>query len=249
MKNTAGVLIAFALVTMHVNASTTIYLDTFDGLQSDPLNGTAPNVRHGSETWDACELDPLNVRDPRADGSMAGGGIAGEVGGSLAFSLETGKVYTFSVDMTITNPDAGSQQWAGISFSTAPVTGSIALGNNFASLLMRQNGGAQALTPNGSAAINVAAGTYGASTEVSIVLDTTTPTWTADFLINDTSIGTSSLNPALSAGTGYIAIGQAGVVFDNLSLSVIPEPATNTLLSNSVPEASTTQAMSMNWTI
>ena len=219
----------------------TLYTDDFSGLVGEALNGTAPDSRPGTETWVCRQSTPtLNLRDPRANGKM-NGGASGAVAAGLGFSLVTGKVYTFSVDMQITNPENDGDDgvasatkethWAGISFSTGTSVDSVALGENFASLLMRRNGGAQLLSPSGTATDEIDAGTYTYASfeEVSIILDTTESVWTADYLINGASIGEHDLDATLSAGTAYIRIGQAStttVMFDNLSLTTIPEPAT-----------------------
>lgn len=226
-------LAAFFLVAS-AQAQTTIYQDDFGGLQTDPLNGTPPDIRPGTEVWDARQTTPLAPRDPRADGSFAGGAI-GQVSATLPITIDAGMVYTFEIDLTIANPDAGQNQWAGIAFNNSNVsqgTESIVT-DSFAALLFRRNGGAQAITTGGSADISIAAGTYGASESLGIVLDTTGATWTADFQIGGVSIGTNNIAVGTNPGTKYLSLGQfslTSATFDNLSVTAIPEPSSFALL-------------------
>lgn len=217
---------ALAMATCATQAAV-IYTDDFSGAVGTALNGTAPDIRPGSEVWEAIEGVPLGSSDFRADGSLDGSST-----GSLAFTVEGNKVYTFSLDLNISNMDSGSADWAGIGLNSSSPAPGWMLGDAFGNILLRRNGGAQALALGGSpTSINVGSGTYGTGThELKMVLDTSASTWTVDFQIDGGSLGISNVDAAdASFGTKYISIGStismAGS-FDNLSLTVIPEPET-----------------------
>jgi len=213
-----------------LSAQRIIYSDDFGGSREASLNGCGPATRPGTEEWAARLMNPISIRDPRADGSISGG-ASGLVSGVLPFSLESGKVYTFTVNATIINPlndgSTPATHWAGIAFrSTSSVDGTLAGDADFASLIIRRNGGAQLTTRGGSGPINMGAGTFEEAASWGIEIDTTQIPWTADFLIDGDPVeSVRELNPSLVAGTAYISIGQfasASVRFHELSLKVTP---------------------------
>ena len=93
----------------HTEAST-IYNETFSGLSTTDLNGTAPDTTTGGEVWSSST--DWN-KDGSTDALSTGGDSA-----FLAFTPETGKVYTLSA--TLDTPSGPA--WAAIGFVEASNT-------------------------------------------------------------------------------------------------------------------------------
>jgi hypothetical protein len=103
----AAAVIACGCLSSAQAQSTILYFDNFDGESTVRLHGTTPDTTIGTNTWEARNLETTPARNPMADGSFAGGG-SGQAGGVLPFTLEAGKVYTFTLNATISNPDASA---------------------------------------------------------------------------------------------------------------------------------------------
>jgi len=222
MKTPLICIVTIFLVTAGAaHAQTILFSDDFDGAGTEALNGKAPDVRPGGEVWDAKESTPLAEADPRADGTFTGGSRRT---GNLPVQIEDGNVYTLSATMRITNPDPASQDFGGISFNTDQ-TVATHLQSDFALLLIRRNGAAEAVSAGGGETIEIPAGTYDLDRaeghELVIVLDTTQSPWTAEYKVNGHSLGVRKL-AARKPGTTFINIGQydsASAAFDRLELA------------------------------
>ena len=100
-----------ALVSIPAQAAV-IYQDDFSGLSTDALNGQAPDIRPGSETWVAGS-------EWKADGTVTA--TNNDNSAFLAFTPTAGNIYTLSA--TFTQPSWGnSNGWAGIGFTDTNTT-------------------------------------------------------------------------------------------------------------------------------
>jgi len=220
-KKTERFAVALALLlTATVNANNvTNYYDDFSGSGSVDLQSQAPGVGPVGQTWDAHAS--LN-----ADGSFAGG-MMGSRNGFLAFTPEPGKIYTFSVDVTISNPDGAGKHWAAIALtSSEDISGAksiapVGSGVGAATLLLVRNGQGQALLKNGMKLVNF--NPAKTSANLTLELNTQNDLWFVRYLVDgdEVAAGTFTANPEIS----HIAVGQSGTTsgnFDNLSLMVSP---------------------------
>ena len=87
-------------------ADDVIYADDFSGLAAADLNGKAPDA--GGGTW-------TGTNQFNADGSVVSG--AGSV--TLPFAPASGKIYTVTATVALTNNDAN---WVGLGFGDAAPT-------------------------------------------------------------------------------------------------------------------------------
>ena len=107
--------------------------------------------------------------------------------------MGTGKIYTFSIDLKLTNPASGSTgepiQWAGVSLASNSQMQPTAA-ENIAALILRRNGAAQAIIINETVTpINVAEGTYANTQQLRMTVNTALFPWTAGLRIGEASIG------------------------------------------------------------
>jgi len=201
----------------------TNFYDDFSGLSTAALNGTAPDIRPGTEIWTASSVLPAAIR---ADGSFVDG--AGR-SAWLPVQIEANKKYTLTAILNISNAGENTDS-AGIGFLQAATISNYATSNPNAALIVRRNGQAQAISTGGDVATNIT-GPYNLSNPVDlkIVLDTTPTVWTAEYFINGSSVATKTLSSSFSAGLNYINLGKGSTTegsFDEFKLTVIPEPAT-----------------------
>lgn len=205
------------------SAQTTVFFEDFSGSSLSDLNGTAPDIRPGSETW---SVAPGSWQ---ADGSITG---AGEANAFLSFSPTTGQTYTLSIDA---NPQNGTGDWFALGFAGAAATNSgFQESSTVAWMLLRGNrgtGGVQTfLGPdtNGGTDHDALPDTV----NLKVVLDTTATQWTAEWFINGTSIReeTFSSNPNINY-VGFGRFGDATGTVDNFALTAtaVPEPSTYAL--------------------
>lgn len=218
-------LVLFLVCMAGAAAQTTLYFDDFSGSGLADLNGTAPDIRPGSETW----LAGTGATTWKADGSASGGSFQNAF---LPFTPVAGHTYTLSVDA---NPLDAGDTWFALGFSTTASTDgfyAIALGAGPWLLLRggRPNLGDGIQTflgPNTSQAQS-----HGADSGflyLSVVLDTTAADWQVTWRAGDTILRQQAYaggNPDIN----YVAFGKYGnlsVSISNFSLTqaAVPEPA------------------------
>lgn len=219
----------FCVLAACASAQTTLFFDDFSGSSATDLNGTAPDIRPGSETW----TSGTGAGVWKADGSIASGGSTNAF---LPFTPTSGYIYTLSLDA---NPTAGtSTNWFALGFSQfASLSDGFQTSSKPAPwLLLRDKRSISDsiqtfLGPNTTSGTNAFAGT--GAINLKIVLDTTGSDWAVTWLRDGVTIRTASFsggNPTIN----YVGIGAfsgiSGVV-DNFTLttSAIPEPATYAL--------------------
>lgn len=232
---------AMAVVTLTLTAAqAVIYQDSFD--REGLLNGSAPDVAPGTQTWTALESDPPASTDPHTDGSVLTFDASRR---NMFLPFTPGSdVYELSIQMKL-DPANDSSDWAGLGFMGASpdVEGTqMAYGEDVDTsgrpwILLRQNGAALAFGGPGTAN-NLGgpdAGTYAPDVfhTLTLTLDTTGAQWTVDVSINGSPIAdtfTYDVNPDIgTVGLSTTPFGGDYVfTFDNFSL--IPEPATLALL-------------------
>ncbi|MGB1130250.1 MAG: hypothetical protein ACPG4K_09370, partial [Haloferula sp.] len=102
---------AFSIEGSFTGGSPTIYEETFSG--SGDLNGSAPGIRPGSETWSA------TASQWQADGTITGeDSDLSDYSAFLPFTPQTGKVYTLKA--TLTQPTGGTASatdWGAFGFA------------------------------------------------------------------------------------------------------------------------------------
>jgi len=202
-----------------------VYYDNFDGSGAADLNGTAPDVRPGPETWTAADAW-------KADGSKSSGGTRSAW---LPLVPDAGKLYTLSLDV---NPDvSGSSDWFALGFNSNNLTDQFHDGGNtgFAWLLNRENDASSSVVQT-----FLGGGTSGAASHdfnpdkvgfvnLKVQLDTRDSAWTAEWFVDGSSIRgpvAFGSNPTINY-VGFGAWSSATGAVDNFRLMVTtPEPAT-----------------------
>ncbi|MFA6174118.1 MAG: hypothetical protein WC701_10615 [Kiritimatiellales bacterium] len=221
MKKYIRMMIALSfLLAATVNADSVMnYYDNFNGPGSTDLESQMPAIGPVDQVWKA-------HASLSADGSFTGG-MTGCRNGFLAFTPESGKIYMFSTDAAISNPDKTNKNWVAIALTgSADISGakSIApVGNSAgaATLLLSRNGQGQALLKNGMKLVTFNPAKTSAT--LALELNTRKDLWSVRFLVDGSEVasGTFTANPVIS----HIAIGQSGTSsgkFSNLSLTVSP---------------------------
>ncbi len=218
-------------------ASGVIYFDNFDG--TGPLEGAAPDVRPGEETWMASEVFS-------ADGTVLTDRASGTTYRAwLPFTPDQGQVYIYSLDVDPrTSGSNDPTQWFALGFSNSNATG----GNpefwdaGIAWIIHRitrdsdDNDEIQTfLGPGMVQSANHTNKEEGPVT-LTIVLDTTDTHWTVEWLRNGESIRgpiAYNTNPTITY-VGFAKIWAAGGTVDNLELKLsgataplasVPNPA------------------------
>ena len=221
----------FRLSEVPLTVPKDIYNDSFT--RSDLVNGTTPDVENiGSTVWSA-----------KADWNTYGNGITAKRSGDstwgnalLPFVPEANMIYTLSLDL-VSLTTADPNQYGGIGFLT---------GNNVAGNFIIEAGNSPCIYVRNTAvggtdiaSIPIAETVWGASTTVtlpetySIVLDTTTAAWSAEFYAGSTSLGTHiyTANPTI-AYTGFGLGAFQYLEVDNFRLNRFrpPAPSEGTLI-------------------
>ncbi|MCW5549665.1 MAG: hypothetical protein KIT44_11945 [Opitutaceae bacterium] len=218
--------VLFFVCLAGATAQTTLYFDDFSGSGLADLHGTAPDIRPGSETWQA----GTGAAAWKADGSAS---EEGNQNAFLPFTPVAGHRYTLSVTA---NPQSAADAWFALGFSTtAAVDGFYAITLDAGPWLLLRG-----VRPNLSDGIqtffgpNTAQGqSHGADSGflyLSVVLDTTAADWEVTWRAGDTILRQQAYvggNPDIN----YVALGKYG----NLSVSIsdfsltqsaaVPEPA------------------------
>jgi autotransporter-associated beta strand protein len=208
-------------VTAGVPPDPVYYSDNFDGISSNLLNGLVPDISPGAEIW-------ASSTNYNADGSFntpSGSGRA-----YLPLSIETGKTYVISADVTV-NTASNTYNWAGIAFaSNNGATAALSTGS--AATLALTHGGAVRAYRDGITVYNVAG--YGDIETLKMVLKTysdSTP-WSVDyyrgtaFLTNYTFASTPVITRVAVGSYGTSGSAAISGKFGNFRLLVIPGAAT-----------------------
>jgi len=207
-----------------------VYEDRFDrpaGGGTAPLEGSAPNVRPGSETWDVVNAGGTGWD---TDGSVLQNTIDQDKA-VLPWSPAGPGVYALNVSVDV--PDGASDtQWMGVGFRSA--IGGEPWENIGPWMLLRSTGRVTTFASGTDATRTNYDGYDTGWHELMIELDTTGAQWTATYYIDGEQkhTDTYTTNPAIS----YLALvsndlsaAQIGY-FDNFRLEVpgiiIPEPST-----------------------
>lgn len=222
-----GCVTALALALAGVSrAEVIIYSDDFT--VSGVLNSTSPTVSSGqyggtaSATWNA-----------NAGISGNGTAVTFSAGQSayLPFSPQSGYVYTLSMNSTLPG------EWGGMGFTNSLNTNENlnVLGGNKVWLLY-QNYKATTMAVSGGGSSPTGPSGYNT---MSLILDTTAPTWTIQGSFNGTPYDASPL-PLSFTGFNYIALsgayGGVNMTTDTMSLTVnaVPEPGTFALIGTAL---------------
>lgn len=230
MKALACMLVLVIAVLSHATSASAaiIYSDDFSGSSGANLNGTAPDVRPGTQTWTAATAI-------KADGSVSG---VGHASAYLPFNPVAGNVYTMSVDVNVTGGTGGNWFALGFAADDEIFGWHSTSANPTAWILARHPGQSDSqsfLGPNTGGDANHAAISNG---NLKVVLDTTLPLWKVDWYINNVSVRSTSFtsNPTINY-VGLTRADNAVGLFDNFSLSTpspaaaVPEPSSLTLLA------------------
>lgn len=220
----AGLCIA-VLLSQPVAYSNLIYEDLFPGDVEDELDGTAPAVRPGTETWTAHP-------DIKADGTLTRNGST--YSGWLPFVPESGHVYTYAANVTWEMHDTQTTSLE-LSFQVAD-GGDINNRPNISSaatINFRRTG--DVLTGYDAASF-VNAGNYRDGSEqfttldFAMVLNTMGTDWVIQYYIEDDLVRTHTWTDGNPDITG-IVIGKSGWAGGSINeLTLIPEPGTASLL-------------------
>ncbi len=212
--------VACALAAFGSTQAAVIYTDTFNGLLSSNLDGKTTTT--GGGVWEAASAY-------KADGSATGLGAAW-----LAYNFQDGFVYTLTADIDASSGSTSSI-FGAISFTTASTLDSSSnLGtitgnsNAFATWALRNGNGTTIY--RGSSITNATNVTSITATsgQLSIVLDTTGPTW--NYLAYLDGVQKYSVAYTGAAFTGFGLYTNGGTIrFDDLTFSAVaavPEPGT-----------------------
>ncbi len=188
---------AAALLALPTSAGAvlTVYSDDFGGSGGTNLNGQAPDVRPGGETW----LASTGGAAWKADGSNAGGGNRNAW---LPFAPSAGNVYTVSLDV---NPNVGTDvsDWFSLGFASGSGTTNAFMGNGTTAWMLqrvRRVGVADVQTFLGPGTAGGANhGTAAGTVNLKVVLDTQAA-WTAEWFFE----GSSIRGPVTFSGTPTI---------------------------------------------
>lgn len=226
-----AVVFAWTAATKPILATTIIYSDDFSGSATTDLNGQAPDVRPGTETWAAESIWKAN-----GTGGATGTGARSAANSFLPFVPAAGNVYRLSA--TLAQPTGASDGWAAVGFTaSAGIGSSFWEAPNLASpwVIYRETGVVStyfgpATAPNS----RLDAGTFSGVQTLSLELDTTASPWKAEWFVGETSVRTYTFaaNPSI-AHVGFSKFQAAGNVsadFNNFSLQIVPEPSALALL-------------------
>lgn len=204
--STPAALAGLFLATAFAPAET-IFSEDFSGPPETDLNGLAPDIRPGSETWTATpgawQADGSNLSD-------------GDYSAFLDFTPVEGKVYTLSA--TVTQPDSPEgSQWIALGFtSTNTATGPSGAGDpqsfwsNGASpwMLYRPTGDVVFFTGPGVDGTSTPVATLSGPQTFSLVLDTSGSQWTAEVLAGETSLFTHTFEPGGNPSINHVGFGR-----------------------------------------
>lgn len=221
MKNTTNkwmTLFAMGCLSAGLAQATIIYQDTFS--TDGQLSGRA--VETGTGNWIA--YSTLTT----SSGVALPGATTNGKDAVLAFTPQTGMVYTLSADVSAISGASyvgvgfvansvvpnGSEFFAGLVDTPSPWAYSVTNGT-FATLI----------GPGGTGYSGFSG--KGATGTIKIVLDTTEANWVSTWSFNNVALRTNTYSGTLNIN--YVGFGTGGFVnstVDNFTLEAIPEPAT-----------------------
>lgn len=228
-----------------VSQGALVYQDVFNGSAETPLNGVAPDIRPGSETWTANE----GYRD---DGSVT----VSSGSAWLPYVFGSG-VYEATLSLDLSALPADSTSFASISFTTADPFGTAYINIPgvfpYATVGLRGNRDVELWGGVGNSN-NVDGGKLASDVSRSgtlrVVLDTTAAAWTVNgFYIPDGSseivldLNTAGDSVTYTFGanqptTDLTGVGiihsNISVTFDQFTFSVVPEPGSFTLFGTAL---------------
>lgn len=239
-------LAALAIAILSPAASAAIvYADDFSGAAGTDLDGTAPDIRPGNQTWTANSLFDFNG----AAGVTATASTAVR-GAYLPFTLVAGFVYELQVTLKFaavaaSSADTRSLQvgFLEIAPGTTANTSPVASGSGGPAFFLRQNGTYESRADGGVTGNSGTLATLVTDPHtVRLVLDTSQAAWVLRSYLDGVQIGgaqTYGTNPALlSIGLSANTSGGVGAVgdFSNFSFSAeaVPEPAAGLLMATSL---------------
>jgi len=160
-----------------------IYSDDFSGLGSAPLNGTAPDVRPGSETWTAGALWFAN-------GSKTANG---NNNAWLPFVPYAANRYTLSLDV---NPNyaAGNSDWFALGYSAGNSTTDWFPGGNAIGWILNRaddnwgSGAFQSFTGPSTTGVQNHVIAKSGSVNLKVILDTQGSNLTAQWYVDNVSV-------------------------------------------------------------
>lgn len=225
--------IAF-LASFAISASAsavTLYFDDFSGSSGDSLIGTTPDTTVGANTWTGSSVW-------RADGSFNYISDQTVKSAVLSFTPVAGNIYTLSANVSITQ-DNGLLLYFGN--SNTGVFGGTPSTDNTAGIRVDSFGTTQVQLKysdkDADGEFTSLPGTFPQPGLAQIVLDTSTPTWSAYYSYNGSSLGSvSNIVPGNIDSVGvsinwFNTTNPTGIV-DNFTLTVepVPEPSSHLLL-------------------
>ena len=180
-----------------------IYSDDFSGSSGTYLSGQSPDIRPGSETWDAFTVGTAWM----ADGSIVSNTVSQHRDAFLPFVPEEGRVYKLSLDVNPTN------DWFALGFSGTNVA-NLAFSDSSlgASPWMNHKGDrevdSRAFVGPGSADYTEFESATGV-VALAVVLDTRYAQWNAEWFCNGERVGAQTFdeNPDIH----YVGFGRYGV--------------------------------------
>jgi hypothetical protein len=233
-KNIILTLAVVAIVSMGTVANAAvIYSDDFSGSGASGLHDTTPDTTTGGVKWVAAS-------NYKADGSST---ALNQATMSLAFTPVDGLVYT--LDAQFETIDGG--QWVQFGFGNGQPTTGVNWSGRAWNLLRASSDTTNVHSTYGSGFGGAGPWTslgllrYDDDMDVRIVLDTTAATWTARYYAKAGNVGTYTeviaaakdiTDETIDAiGFSTFNSGDNSVEFNSFSLTVIPEPATMSLLA------------------
>lgn len=220
-KSETSLLVSLLIVVGIVPAiADVIYEDDFSGSSSVNLNGQAPDVRPGTETWQVLETGYTTWK---SDGSIEVPAANQNRNALLPFTPESGKVYTLSLTMNPQNSDYFSVGFTGtgslngsFTSSTEPAAAPWMFIQYDHTLVSRTYYGPGI---SGNLGVYPSAEGWGATVAVSIVLNTMASHWSVEWFINSESVRTYTYpeNPTINY-VGFGRQGRASGTVDNFKL-------------------------------
>jgi hypothetical protein len=239
MLAAAGLIIAALAMSSAQAAPIIIYQDDFSGAYEGLLNGTAPDTRPGSQTWDARTTGDGGTFY-RADGTVFGWNSVWNSTAKLAFTPQQGNLYALDARIL------GVSQVAGTSGGSIEI--GFAIGDTYErsftqynshNVLMQLGGTNNQVAFYNGSGMTTSAWTSGPAAtgdfDLRIILDTNdVSTWTASWWAKRPTDGSyTEVYSASSVPAGvtlnYVGIAgntaRVGGNFESFQLSIIPEPA------------------------
>lgn len=239
--------LSLALASLAFTASSsaaTYYQDDFSGTAGSPLNGTAPDVRPGTQTWSANSFFTL-TGTPSANVAADNSGR----GAYLPFVPQNGFLYDLRVTVKFAAEinQSRSLQLGFLEFEPAGATGRVvATGDGGPAFFLRNNGTYQARYDGGlPSAASMPEGSISPTLvdephTMRLTLDTSGTAWVMRAYFDGIEVGTAftyATNPTniLAVGISANASNSVGATgeFTNfiLTADAIPEPSAAFLLS------------------